>query len=103
MLHPFFRGALLNNFDGAWQRVQKDFIQQNEVEPEPEVIPMPVDKDLEDDQDHEFFDSALKFSQNLEAARPTQGRREGALTPLIIELETYLELPRLNISKVEFL
>ena len=66
LLHPFFRGALLNNFEGAWTRTQKAFIQQNEVEPEPEVIPV-----AGEEEEEEFFDAAYRFSQNLKA-RPSQ-------------------------------
>jgi hypothetical protein len=42
--------------------------------------------------------------QSIEAARPTQqGRREGGLTPHTIEIEIYLDLPKLNNSKVDVL
>jgi len=70
LLHLFFRGCLLNNFDVAWSRTQKDFIQQNEVEADPEVIPVSVDEDVAAAEDDEFFDAAPKFSQNMETARP---------------------------------
>jgi len=62
------------------------------------------DDDVAPDEDEdEFFDAALKFSQNMEA-RPTQERRrEGGLTPLKIEIEKYLDLPRLNNPKVDIL
>ena len=101
LLHPFFRGALLNNFVGTWATTIKDFTQQNEVEPE--VLPVAVAlNDAEEEEEDEFFDAALKYSQNLEA-RPSQGRREGSLTPLTIELEAYFDLPRLNTSKVDVL
>ena len=59
-----FSGYLLFNFEGAWTRTQKAFIQQNEVEPELEVIPVAGEEE-------EFFDAAYRFSQNLEA-RPSQ-------------------------------
>jgi hypothetical protein len=102
LLHPFFRGALLNNFEGAWARTQKAFLQQNEVEPEhePEVIPVAGEEEEEEEED-EFFDAAYRFSQNLEARPSQQGRTEGSLTRLTIELETYLDLPRLNTPKVD--
>jgi len=31
LLHPFFRGALLNNFEGTWPSTRKAFLEQNEV------------------------------------------------------------------------
>jgi hypothetical protein len=90
---------------GAWDRTQDDLIQQNEVAPDPDVIPVPVDDEVAPDEDEdEFFDAALKFTQNMEATRPTQeGRREGGLTTLKIEIEKYLDLPRLTNPKVDVL
>jgi hypothetical protein len=72
------------------------------VEPEIEVVPVAVEEEDEDEGD-EFFDAALRFSQNLEARPSQQGRMEGSLTPLTIELEKYLDLPRLNTNKVDVL
>jgi len=67
------------------------------------VIPVPVDDDVAPDEGDEFFDAALRFTQNMEV-RPTQeGRREGGLTPLKIEIEKYLDLPRLSNPKVDVL
>jgi len=66
---------------------------------------VPVDEDVApaaDDED-DFFTASLRFTQNMEA-RPTQeGRREGGLTPLKIEIEKYLDLPRLANPKVDVL
>jgi len=76
-LHPFYRGCLLYNFEDAWTKTQEAFISQNEVTPDPDVIPVPVDDDVAPAEDDDFFDAALRFTQNMDA-RPTQeGRREG--------------------------
>jgi len=66
---------------------------------------VPVDDDVApaDEDEDDFFDAALRFTQNM-ATRPTQeGRREGGLTPLKIEMEKYLDLPRLANPKVDVL
>jgi len=72
-----------------------------------QMIPSAQTFDIIDDvapDEDEFFDAALKFTQNMEATRPTQeGRREGGLTPLKIEIEKYLDLPRLTNPKVNVL
>ena len=72
------------------------------MEPEIEVVPVAVEEEEEEEED-DFFDAAFRFSQNLEARPSQQGRREGSLTPLTIELEKYLDLPRLNTAKVDVL
>ncbi len=48
--HPFYRGCLLHNSMGAWDRTQDDLIKQNEVAPDPDVIPVPVDDDVAPDE-----------------------------------------------------
>jgi len=51
-----------------------------------------------DEDEDEFFDAAFKFTQNMDADRSTQeGRREGGLTPLKIEIEKYLDLPKVDV------
>ncbi len=61
-----------------------------------------MDEDVApDDDEDDFFTASLRFTQNMEA-RPTQeGRREGGLTPLKIEIEKYLDLPRLGTADLE--
>ena len=73
------------------------------MEPEIEVVPVAVEEEEEEEEEDDFFDAAFRFSQNLEARPSQQGRREGSLTPLTIELEKYLDLPRLNTAKVDVL
>ncbi len=34
LLHPFYRGAVLKNFDSIWSNNIKEFIRQNEEAPE---------------------------------------------------------------------
>jgi len=102
LLHPFYRGAILKNFDSIWSNNIKEFIRQNEEAPEVVAdinVNVAVDSDENED---DFFDAALKFTQNMEE-QSAEGLREGPLTPLTIELDSYLALPRLNTPKVDIL
>ena len=103
LLHPCFRGTLLKNFQEVWPRVIKEFTKQNEEEAVVAEVNVTVIEDQGEELEDEFFDAAFRrFAQNQDD-EPTQGMREGGLTPLTIELETYFALPRLNTSKVDVL
>ena len=83
------------------------FINQNEEEP----VAGPQGEDLNEavmvasDEEDDFFAAAEALSQQVEEVQPTHGLLglEGPVTPLKIELENYLNLPRLPNSKVNIL
>ena len=58
-----------------------------------------------DEDEDDFFGAAELLSQQTEEAQPTRGLLglEGPVTPLKIELENYLNLPKLPTSKVNVL
>ena len=82
----------------------KNFIKQNEDAPVagPSVN---LDDALVIDEDDNFFATAERLSQEEEEVQPTQGLLglDGPVTPLKIELERYLTMPRLPQSKVDVL
>ena len=64
-----------------------------------------LDDALVIDEDDNFFATAERLSQEEEEVQPTQGLLglDGPVTPLKIELERYLTMPRLPQSKVDVL
>jgi hypothetical protein len=83
------------------------FIQQNEDEP----VAGPPEQNLDDavvvasDEEDDFFAAADLLSQQAEDVQPRQGLLglDGPVTPLKIELENYLTLPKPPNSKVNVL
>ena len=85
----------------------QSFINQNEEEP----VAGPPGQNLDEamvvgsDDEDDFFGAAELLSQQEEVSQPTQGLLglDGPVTPLKIELENYLNLPKLPNSKVNVL
>ena len=100
MIFEYF-GTLFRNFRFRFQ----NFIQQNEDGPVAGPSGQDLDEAMVIDDDDDFFATADRLSQEEEEDQPTQGLLglDGPVTPLKIELDRFLHMPKPANSKVDIL
>jgi len=105
LLHPFFRGTVLRNYDGIWSNWIDEFIKQNEVAPDDDVeVNVAVNEaDEEEGEEDDGLGNVSKLTQRRATQAEQEGIRDRRMTPLAVELDKYLALPRLDTHKIDVL
>ncbi len=106
ILHPFFRGTILRNYDGIWSKWIDELIKQNEETPEDDVqvnVNVAVSEADEEEEDDDGLGTVSKLTQRMATQAEQEGASDRRMTPLAVELDKYVALPRLDTHKIDVL